>query len=134
MSESRPLFAFAFHNGLGHPVCDFADAETTAGNADFVWVHLDLSDATAQSWLRQRRWPPDVTEMVAAPIQRGRLFIARDMVYGHLRDFRDPAGGLALCCRLAVIARHWSTHPVALSQRGAKPGRSADDPARARSG
>jgi len=105
MSESRPLFAFAFHNGLGHPVCDFADAETTAGNADFVWVHLDLSDATAQSWLRQRRWPPDVTEMVAAPIQRGRLFITPDLVYGHLRDFRDVPDAVTLQAgSLCVVA------------------------------
>ena len=130
MSDGRPLFAFAFRSGLGHMLCDFADADASGDNVDFVWVHLDLSEATAQAWLRRRPWPADVIGMVAAPIQRGRLFITPDMVYGHLRDFRDPAGGLALCCRLAVIARHWSTHPVALSQRGAKPGRSADDPAR----
>jgi hypothetical protein len=105
MSEGRPLFAFAFRNGLGHAVCDFADAEAAAGNVDFVWVHLDLSDATAQAWLRQRRWPPDVTEMVAAPIQRGRLFITPDLVYGHLRDFRDEPDAVSLQAgSLCVVA------------------------------
>src|SRR2546423_1407171 len=58
--------------------------------------HLDLSDAAAQAWLRRRPWPPDVVEMVAAPIQRGRLFIAPDRAYGHLRDFRDEPDAVTL--------------------------------------
>jgi hypothetical protein len=77
-----PQFAFAFRSGLGQSLHDLAEADVAAGNADFVWVHLDLSEAAAQAWLRRRPWPPDVVEMVAAPIQRGRLFIAPDMVYG----------------------------------------------------
>ena len=68
MSDSRPLFAFAFRSGLGHMLCDFADADAAGDKVDFVWVHLDLSDATAQAWLRRRPWPADVIEMVAAPI------------------------------------------------------------------
>jgi hypothetical protein len=83
MSEDRPLFAFAFHGGLGQALRGFAEADVAAGNADFVWVHLDLRDAGAQAWLRGRPWPPDVVETVAAPIQRGRLFIVPDLVYGH---------------------------------------------------
>src|SRR5262249_60345802 len=52
--------------------------------------------------------------MVAAPIQHGRLFIASDMVYGHLRDFRDlpdtvtlQAGSLCVVAsrRLLVTGR-----------------------------
>jgi hypothetical protein len=31
----------------------------------------------------------DVIEMVAAPVQRGKQFITRELIYGHLRDFRD---------------------------------------------
>jgi zinc transporter len=89
MSKGRPLFAFAFRGGVGQARRDFAEADAAAGNADFVWVHLDLRDAAAQAWLRRRPWPPEIVEMVAAPIQRGRLFVAPDMVYGHLRDFRD---------------------------------------------
>jgi len=73
----------------------FAEADAASGSADFVWVHLDLSDATSQAWLRRRAWPADVIEMVAAPIQRGRLFVAPDMVYDHLRDFRDEPGAVA---------------------------------------
>ena len=76
MSDGHSLFAFV--------------------RADFVWVHLDLSDPTAQAWLRRRPWPADVIEMVAAPIQRGRLFVAPDMVYGHLRDFREEPGAVTL--------------------------------------
>ena len=105
MSESRPLFAFAFRSGLGHMLCDFADADASGDNVDFVWVHLDLSDATAQAWLRRRPWPADVIEMVAAPVQRGRLFIAPDMVYGHLRDFRDAPDAVTLQAgSLCVVA------------------------------
>jgi Mg2+ and Co2+ transporter CorA len=74
---------------------DFAEADAM-GNADFLWVHLDLRDAAAQAWLRRRAWPPEIVEMVAAPIQRGRLFITPDLVYGHLRDFRDEPGALTL--------------------------------------
>src|SRR5271169_4641040 len=92
MSDDRPLFAFAFRGGVGQALRDFAEADVAAGNADFVWVHLDLRDAAAQAWLRRRPWPPDVVETVAAPIQRGRLFIVPDLVYGHLRDFRDEPG------------------------------------------
>jgi len=100
-----PLFAFAFRRGLGQSLHDFAEADVTAGNADFVWVHLDLSDAAEQAWLRRRPWPPDVVEMVAAPIQRGRLFIAPDMVYGHLRDFRDEPDAVTLQAgSLCVVA------------------------------
>src|SRR5215831_2993914 len=91
MSDGHPLFAFVFVGGLGRAVDDFAEADAASGGADFVWVHLDLSGATAQAWLRGHPWPPDVIEMVAAPIQRGRLFVAPDMVYGHLRDFRDES-------------------------------------------
>ena len=43
--------------------------------------------------------------MVAAPIQRGRLFIAPDMVYGHLRDFRDePDSATLQAGSLCVVA------------------------------
>ena len=96
MSDGRPLFAFEFHSGLGHALCEFAEADAAGDNVDFVWVHLDLSDATAQAWLRQQPWPADVIEMVAAPIQRGRLFITPEMVYGHLRDFRDEPDAVTL--------------------------------------
>jgi zinc transporter len=100
-----PLFAFAFRSGLGQSLHDLAEADVAAGNADFVWVHLDLSDAAAQAWLRRRPWPPDVVEMVAVPIQRGRLFIAPDMVYGHLRDFRDEPDAVTLQAgSLCVVA------------------------------
>jgi len=92
LSNGRPSFAFAFRGGLGQALHDFAEADAAAGNADFAWVHLDLGDAAAQAWLRRRPWPPDVVETVAAPIQRGRLFIVPDLVYGHLRDFRDEPG------------------------------------------
>lgn len=91
MSDVRPLFAFAFRAGVGQALRDLAaaDAAAAAGDADFVWVHLDLRDDAAQAWLRRRPWPADVVEMAAAPIQRGRLFITPDLVYGHVRDFRE---------------------------------------------
>ena len=105
VNDSRPLFAFAFRGGLGQSLRHLADADVTAGNADFVWVHLDLSDAVAQAWLRRRPWPPDVVETVAAPIQRGRLFMAPDMIYGHLRDFRDEPDAVTLQAgSLCVVA------------------------------
>ena len=105
MNEDRPLFAFAFHGGLGQALRGFAEADVAAGNADFVWVHLDLPDAGAQAWLRGRPWPPDVVETVAAPIQRGRLFIVPDLVYGHLRDFRDEPDAVTLQAgSLCVVA------------------------------
>jgi Mg2+ and Co2+ transporter CorA len=105
MSDGHPLFAFAFRQGLGQAVHDFAEADAACGNADFVWAHLGLSDARAQAWLRHHPWPPDVVEMVAAPIQRGRLFVTPDMVYGHLRDFRDEPGAVTLQAgSLCVVA------------------------------
>jgi zinc transporter len=105
MSDSRPLFAFAFRSGLGQPLCDLAETDVAVGNGDFVWVHLDLRDAAAQAWLRRRPWPPEIVEMVAAPIQRGRLFTTPDLVYGHLRDFRDEPGAVSLQAgSLCVVA------------------------------
>ena len=105
MSDGRPLFAFAFRGGSGQALRDLAEADVAAGNADFVWVHLDLRDAGAQAWLRGRPWPPDVVETVAAPIQRGRLFIVPDLVYGHLRDFRDEPDAVTLQAgSLCVVA------------------------------
>src|SRR6516225_6640541 len=92
MSEVRPQFAFAFRSGLGQALSDFAETDAAAGNADFVWTHLDLTDDAAHAWLSRRSWPADVVEAVAAPIQRGKLFITPDLVYGHLRDFRDEPG------------------------------------------
>jgi zinc transporter len=59
-------------------------------------VHLDLRDAAAQAWLSRRPWPHNVVEAVAAPIQWGRLFVTPDLVYGHLRDFRDQPGAATL--------------------------------------
>jgi zinc transporter len=94
MSDGRPLFAFVFHGGLWQASSTFAEIDAAATNADFVWVHLSLDDAATQAWLHARPWPPDVIEMISAPIQRGKLFITEDLIYGHLRDFRyeaDPA-------------------------------------------
>src|SRR5271165_6654830 len=107
MSDGRPLFAFAFRGGVGQALRDFAEADVAAGNADFVWVHLDLRDAGAQAWLRRRPWPPEIVEMVAAPVQRGRLFTTPDLVYGHLRDFRDEpdAAGLQAGSLCVVASR-----------------------------
>jgi zinc transporter len=96
MTDDNPSFAFVFRGGLGHPLHDLAEADVAVGNADFVWVHLDLRDAAAQAWLSRRPWPRDVVETVAAPIQWGRLFITPDLVYGHLRDFRDEPGAATL--------------------------------------
>src|SRR6516225_226693 len=105
MSEGRPQFAFAFHSGLGQRLRDLAETDVTAGTADFIWVHLDLGDGAAQAWLGRRPWPPEVLETVAAPIQRGRLFITPDLVYGHLRDFRDEPGAVSLQAgSLCVVA------------------------------
>ena len=118
-TNGSSLFAFAFHGGRGQALRDFAEADA-AGNADFVWVHLDLREAAAQAWLRRRPWPPEIIEMVVAPIQRGRLFTTPDLVYGHLRDFRDEPGAVTLQAgsllrrRLPDIARYRSTHPAAL--------------------
>jgi zinc transporter len=96
MSGGRPFFAFAFHNGLAQSICDYADTDIAAGAAGFVWLHLDLGDAAAQAWLSGRPWPADVVQLVSAPIQRGRLFITQELIYGHLRDFREIPGSDAL--------------------------------------
>jgi zinc transporter len=105
MSDGRPLFAFAFRGALWQAPSDLAETDVAASNADFVWVHLDLRDAAAQAWLRRRPWPTDVIEAVAAPIQRGRLFIKPDLVYGHLRDFRaEPDAVILQADSLCVVA------------------------------
>jgi zinc transporter len=105
VSNGGPSFAFVFRGGLGQPLYDLAEADVATGNADFVWVHLDLRDAPAQAWLSRRPWPRDVVEAVAAPIQWGRLFVTPDLVYGHLRDFRDEPGAATLeAGSLSVVA------------------------------
>ena len=104
-TDGRAVFAFAFRDGLGQALRNLADADVVAGNADFVWAHLDLRDPAAQAWLRRRPWPPEIIEMVAAPIQRGRLFHTPDLVYGQLRDFRDEPGAVTLQAgSLCVVA------------------------------
>ena len=128
-----PLFTFSFRRGLGQLLHDFTEVDTAADNADFVWVHLDLSDASAQAWLRRRPWPTDVIEMIAAPIQRGRLFVTPEMVYGHLRDFRDEpdaatlqAGSLCVVAsrRLLVTGRRIPLRSVNELRSRSKRGRS----------
>jgi zinc transporter len=96
LSNGCPLFAFAFGDGLGQSLSDLAEVDIAVSGPGFVWIHLDLGDAAAQAWLRRRPWPPDVIEMVAAPIQRGKLFATPDLLYGHLRDFRSGPGTAAL--------------------------------------
>jgi hypothetical protein len=49
MRDGGPSVAFAFRNGLEQALHDIAEADVAAGNADFVWVHLDLRDAVAQA-------------------------------------------------------------------------------------
>ena len=91
MSGGRPFFAFAFHNGLGQSIGDYADADIAAGTAYFVWLHLDLGDQASQVWLSGRPWPADVVQLVAAPIQRGRLFITSELIpVSHSRGPRLP--------------------------------------------
>jgi len=90
MSDGRPLFAFAFRGESWQAPSDLAATDVAASNADFVWVHLDLRD---------------VIEAVAAPIQRGKLFITPDLVYGHLRDFRAEPDAVTLQAgSLCVVA------------------------------
>jgi hypothetical protein len=45
MSDGGPSFAFVFRGALGQPLDDPAEADVAAGNADFVWVHLNLRGA-----------------------------------------------------------------------------------------
>jgi Mg2+ and Co2+ transporter CorA len=107
MTDGSPLFAFAFRGGRGRALRELEDYDVTTSDVDFMWVHLDLRDVAAQAWLRARPWPPDVIETVAAPIQRGRLFIKPDMIYGHLRDFRDETAAATLQAgSLCVVASH----------------------------
>ena len=47
--QECPLFAFAFHSGLGQSLPNLAEVDVTTGNPDFVWVHLDLGDPAAQA-------------------------------------------------------------------------------------
>jgi zinc transporter len=96
MSNGGPQFAFAFRDGSWQAPSNFVEVDAAAANADFLWVHLDLGDAAAQAWLRARPWPADVIEVVAAPIQRGKLFITSELIYGHLRDFRYAPGATGL--------------------------------------
>jgi hypothetical protein len=107
MTDDHPLFAFAFRGGRGRALCELEGFDVATSDVDFMWVHLDLRDVAAQAWLRARPWPPDVIETVAAPIQRGRLFIKPDMIYGHLRDFRDETAAATLQAgSLCVVASH----------------------------
>jgi Mg2+ and Co2+ transporter CorA len=130
-TEGRPWFAFAFQGRRGRAVCDLDEFDVAASSADFMWVHLDLRDAAAQAWLRGRPWSADVIETVAAPIQRGRLFIAPDMLYGHLRDFRDEAtaaplqaGSLCIVIsrRLVVTGRRLPLRSIAEVRRRVEAG------------
>ncbi len=105
MTDGHPLFALAFRGGRGRALRDLEEFDVATSDVDFMWVHLDLGNVAAQAWLRRRPWPPDVIETVAAPIQRGRLFITPDMIYGHLRDFRDEPGAATLQAgSLCVVA------------------------------
>jgi zinc transporter len=105
MTDVHPLFAFAFRGGRGRALRELEEFDGATSDVDFTWVHLDLRDAAAQAWLRTRSWAPDVIETVAAPIQRGRLFIKPDMIYGHLRDFRNETGAVTLQAgSLCVVA------------------------------
>jgi Mg2+ and Co2+ transporter CorA len=104
-SDGHPLFAFAFRDGVGQALQDLPGGDVATDNADFLWVHLDLHDAAAQAWLHRRPWPPEVIELAAAPIQRGRLFTTPDLNYGHLRDFSDEPGSVTLQAgSLCVVA------------------------------
>jgi len=105
MSNGGPQFAFAFRDGSWQAPSDFVEVDAAAAKAEFLWVHLDLGDAAAQAWLRARPWPADVIEIVAAPIQRGKLFITSELIYGHLRDFRYAPGAAGLQAgSLSVVA------------------------------
>src|SRR3974377_1618970 len=96
MSDGRPLFAFAYRGGRWQAPSTFAEIDAAADSTDFIWVHLSLTDTAAQTWLHCRPWPLEVIETVASPIQRGKLFIKQDLIYGHLRDFREKTDATAL--------------------------------------
>ena len=71
-SDDHPLFAFVFVSGLGRALDDFAEADAASGSADFVWVHLDLSDAASQAWLRRLCVPIMPSERSADGDRRAR--------------------------------------------------------------
>jgi zinc transporter len=131
ITEGPPWFAFAFQGGRGRALRDLDEFDVAESSADFMWAHLDLRDAAAQAWLGGHPWPPDVIETIAAPIQRGRLFITPDMIYGHLRDFRDEAtaaplqaGSLCIVIsrRLVVTGRRLPLRSIAEVRRRVEAG------------
>ena len=113
-TDRSSLFAFAFHGGRGQALQDFAEADA-AGNADFVWVHLDLRDAAALAWLRRRPWPPEIVEMVAAPIQRGRLFITPDPTAICATSATNPVPSACRRARSALSPPGRCSSPVGAS-------------------
>lgn len=104
LSEGRPLFAFAVHDRRWQVLTTLADVDAAVDSADFIWVHVDLSDAAGQTWLHCRPLPLNVIEMVAAPVQRGKLFFTRELIYGHLRDFRAGRAATLQAGSLCIVA------------------------------
>lgn len=110
--KAAPLFGFELTAASARPIRDLPDPNrfwsSPEGTEGFVWVHLDLSAPGIREWLDALPVEADIINAVGVPVQRGRLFIQDNLLYGQLRDIRvtdeGPPGrarhGGALCLLL----------------------------------
>lgn len=99
---AAPLFAFELTEASAEPLDHLPDPNRLLIRPDdgsaFAWVHVDLSSPGIADWLAHLPIDKDIVGAISTPVQRGRLFVENDLLYGQLRDVRrEPEGppGLA---------------------------------------
>ena len=95
--EPAPLFAFELTEASAQPLDRLPDPHRLhirpeVGSA-FVWVHVDLSRPGIADWLAHLPIEKEIVDAISTPVQRGRLFVENDLLYGQLRDVRRAPEG-----------------------------------------
>src|SRR5277367_4156742 len=136
-------FAWIFRfgpDGQGASIPPDAHFELNQPGEGFLWVHLDIGDKRAQSWLRQQSAIPETARYMFAHVGEHHQHIEQSdgVIWGAIFDFVRDVGGatenlghlrFALGERFLVSARRFPLQSADATRREIESGRRIDAPA-----
>lgn len=135
-------FAWIFRfgpNGQGASIPPDAHFELNQPGEGFLWVHLDIGDKRAQSWLRGQPAIPETARYMFAHVGEHQHIEQSDsVIWGAIFDFVQDIGGatenvghlrFALGERFLVSARRFPLQSADATRREIESGRRIDAPA-----
>ncbi len=126
-------------DGQGSSIPPDAHFELNQPGEGFLWVHLDIGDKRAQSWLRGQSAIPETARYMFAHVgEHQHIEQSDNVIWGAIFDFVQDIGGatenvghlrFALGERFLVSARRFPLQSADATRREIESGRRIDAPA-----